>query len=156
MSLIRILEILSCHLRSLKDSTLPLGKTCILQFISMRSSLEFLPCSRCCVFSTWNLVHKKKDVLVLFWGLWLKENKGLPGWISGKESAWQCQRCGFNPWVWKISWRRKWQFTAVFLPGKSYGERSLADTIHRVLKSRTWLRDWPHKENKSIPDPLLV
>src|SRR5574342_658772 len=26
----------------------------------------------------------------------------------------------------KIPWRRKWQSTPVFLPGKSYGQRSLA------------------------------
>ena len=38
----------------------------------------------------------------------------------------QCRRCGFNPWVGKISWRRKWQPTPVFLPGKSYGQTSLA------------------------------
>ena len=34
--------------------------------------------------------------------------------------------CGFNPWVRKISWRRKWQPTRVFLPGKFHGQRSLA------------------------------
>ena len=33
---------------------------------------------------------------------------GLPWWPSGKESACQCRRRGFNPWVRKISWRRKW------------------------------------------------
>ena len=30
-----------------------------------------------------------------------------------------------DPWVSKVPWRRKWQFTAVFLPGKSHGKRSL-------------------------------
>ena len=40
---------------------------------------------------------------------------GLPG---GKESACQCRRHRFYPWVRKIPWRRKWQTTAVFLPGK--------------------------------------
>ena len=30
------------------------------------------------------------------------------------------------PWVGKIPWRRKWQPTPVFLPGKSHGQRSLA------------------------------
>ena len=29
-------------------------------------------------------------------------------------------------WVGKISWRRKWQPTPVFLPGKSHGQRILA------------------------------
>ena len=32
---------------------------------------------------------------------------------------------GFNPWVGKISWRRKWQPTPVFLPGKSHGRWNL-------------------------------
>ena len=32
---------------------------------------------------------------------------------------------GFNPWVGKISWRRKWQPTLVFLPGKSHEQRNL-------------------------------
>ena len=32
----------------------------------------------------------------------------------------------FNPWVGKIPWRRKWQRTPVFLPGKSHGQSSLA------------------------------
>ena len=35
-------------------------------------------------------------------------------------------RSGFDPWVGKIPWRRKWQPTPVFLPGKSHGWRSLA------------------------------
>ena len=34
--------------------------------------------------------------------------------------------CRFNPWVWKIPWRRAWQPTPVFLPGKSRGQRSPA------------------------------
>ena len=31
----------------------------------------------------------------------------------------------FDPWVGKIPWRRKWQPTPVFLPGKSHGQRGL-------------------------------
>ena len=30
-------------------------------------------------------------------------------------------------WVWKIPWRREWQHTPVFLPGKSHRRRSLSD-----------------------------
>ena len=37
----------------------------------------------------------------------------------------QCGRCGFDPWVRKIPWRRKWLSTPVLLPGKSHGQRSL-------------------------------
>ena len=51
---------------------------------------------------------------------------GFPWWLSGKESACQCRSCGFDPWIWKILWRRKWQPAPVFLPGKSHGQRSLA------------------------------
>ena len=49
----------------------------------------------------------------------------LPWWLS-EEPAWQFRECGFDPWVGKIPWRRKWQPTPVFLPGESHGQRSLA------------------------------
>ena len=35
-------------------------------------------------------------------------------------------RCGFDPWVGKIPWRRSWQPTPVFMPEESHGQRSLA------------------------------
>ena len=48
-----------------------------------------------------------------------------PRWLRGKEFACQCRRCGCDPWPRKIAWRSKWWPTAVFLPGKSRGQRSL-------------------------------
>ena len=54
---------------------------------------------------------------------------GPPRGHSGKESACQCRRYrrpGFNPSIGKIPWRRKWQPTPAFLPGKSHGQRTLA------------------------------
>ena len=48
------------------------------------------------------------------------------GWWSFSIIRLQCGRPGFNPWVGKIPWRRKWQPTPVFLPGESHGQRSLA------------------------------
>ena len=57
------------------------------------------------------------------------ETLGLPRWLSGKESTCQCRRCrrhGFDPCIGKIPWKRAWQATPVFLPGKSHGQRSLA------------------------------
>ena len=42
-----------------------------------------------------------------------------------KESTYQCRRSGFDPWVGKIPWRRKWQPAPVCLPGESHGRRSL-------------------------------
>ena len=64
--------------------------------------------------------------------------RGFPGGASGKESAYQCRRhrrCGFDPWVGKVPWKRKWQPTPVFLPGESSGQRRLAG-----------YSPWGHKE----------
>ena len=44
---------------------------------------------------------------------------------DGKASACNAGRHGFNAWVRKIPWRRKWQSTPVFWPGKFHGMRSL-------------------------------
>ena len=49
----------------------------------------------------------------------------LPRWRSGKETVFQSRRCRFHPQVGKIPWRRKWQPTPVFLPGKSHGKKNL-------------------------------
>ena len=76
-----------------------------------------------------------------------KQIQGLPRWCSGEESACQCRRWkrrGFDPWVGKIPWKRKWQPTPVFLPGESHALRSLADYSHRVVKSWTWVSNWVH------------
>ena len=68
---------------------------------------------------------------------------------DSKESARQLRRHrshGFNPWVRKILWWRKWQPTPGVLPGAFHGQRSLAvysswsckewDTIERLTLSR--------------------
>ena len=54
---------------------------------------------------------------------------GFPRGARGKEPICQCRRhkrCGFDPSVRKIPWRRKWQPTLVHLPRESYGQISLA------------------------------
>ena len=43
---------------------------------------------------------------------------------------------GFDPWIGKIPWRRKWQPTPVFLPAESHGQRNLVG-----------YRPWGHKES---------
>ena len=45
-------------------------------------------------------------------------------------------RFSFDPWAWKIHWRRKWQPTSVFFPGESHAQRSLT-VAHRVTNSWT-------------------
>ena len=47
-----------------------------------------------------------------------------PGGSEDKASAYNAGNPGSIPGR-KISWRRKWQPTPVFLPGKSHGQRSL-------------------------------
>ena len=69
-----------------------------------------------------------------FWGaeslsISMGNHMGFPTWLSAKESTCQCRRQRrfvFNLWVRKIPWKRKWQLTPVFLPGKFHGQRSLA------------------------------
>ena len=56
----------------------------------------------------------------------------ITGGSDSKESACsegdnlQCRKLGFDPWVGKIPWRRKWQPTPVILLGESHGQQSLA------------------------------
>ena len=58
---------------------------------------------------------------------------GLPRWLGGVESAEQGMQ---ETWVGKIPWRRKWQPTLVFLPGKPHRQRSLAGYIQSMGSQR--------------------
>ena len=59
---------------------------------------------------------------------------GFLGGASGKKPTLRTcllmqeivKRHGFNTWVGKLPWRRKWLPTPVFLPRESHGQRSLA------------------------------
>ena len=87
------------------------------------------------------------------------------GGSDGKEPTCQYRRPGFDPWIRKIPWRRKWQPTPVFLPGESHGQRKLvgysrwgckeSDTTkqlthtHRALCS--WMRgEWSRTEGTCL------
>ena len=84
--------------------------------------------------------------------------RGLLWWCSGKECFYnslqilyrRCKRCGFNPWVGKIPWRRKWQPTPVFLAGESHRQRDLAgyspwvteeSDMAQRLSTHTWAQE---------------
>ena len=58
---------------------------------------------------------------------------GLFHWLSSKESTCQSRRCGFDPWVEKIPWRRKWQPAPVFLCGKFRGLVGYSPWGHKEL-----------------------
>ena len=69
--------------------------------------------------------------------------------LEVKNPAAGDMRCGSNPWVRKISWRRKGQPTPVFLPGKLNGWRSLVGYSPRGRKeldktehSLEWDSNW--------------
>ena len=68
-------------------------------------------------------------------------------WLSRKQSACRCRRCGIDPWVRKIPWRRKWQPTPVLWLGR-IPQRSLADCSpwgHKELDT-TYELNSKHKE----------
>ena len=85
------------------------------------------------------------DVELLFWNryslgqtasvcLGLRQTVWLSWWLRWSSVCLQCGRPGFDPWVGKIPWRRIWQPTPAFLPGKSHRQRSLVDYSPLGLK----------------------
>ena len=80
------------------------------------------------------VLFKHNPANTVWYYLWL----GLPRGHSNKESACLCRRHrrhGFDHWVRKIPWRRKWWPSPIFLPGKSHGQRNLVG-----------YSPWAHKE----------
>ena len=70
---------------------------------------------------------------------------GSLGGASVKECAYPCRRLkrhGFDPWVRKIPWGRKWYPTSEFLPGKFDRQRSMGATVHGATRNWTLLSDW--------------
>ena len=79
---------------------------------------------------------------------------GSPGSTSGKQAVSQCKkRCGFNPWVGKIPWRRAWQPTPVFLPGESHEQRSLVGYSPWRYKESNMTEATGHTRSSSEHDP---
>ena len=94
------------------------------RFLESRDFLHFIH-SKSSVFKT--VAHKRHLI-----------HMGLLRWLSGKESACRCRRHGFDPWVGKIPWGRKWQPTLVFLPEKNpMDRRAWRTSVHGVTKSWT-------------------
>ena len=68
----------------------------------------------------------------------------VPRWHSGKESTCWCKRRGSNPWVRKIPWRRTWQPTPVFLPGKFPWTEEPVGYSPWAAKIQMQLSNWAH------------
>ena len=64
----------------------------------------------------------------------LSSHSVFPRWLSGEELACRRRRLRFDPLVGEIPWRREWQPTPVFMPGKSHGQRNLAGYSPRGRK----------------------
>ena len=93
---------------------------------------------------------------------------GLPRRLSSKESLCRYRRRRFDPWVGKISLRRKWKPTPGFLLRKFHGQRSLAGYSpwgHKGSDMTEWLsrhacthwirgepksKDWSPYEKKGL------
>ena len=71
-----------------------------------------------------------------------------PGGSEGKSICLQRWRLGFDPWVGKIPWGRKWQPTPVFLPGKSKDGGVWWATVPGVAKSQTQLNNFTIEQQK--------
>ena len=79
-----------------------------------------------------------------------------------KKAACQCRRhktCGFNLWVRKIPWRRKWQLTLIFLPGKSHEQRSLVSYgpwSCKELDTTEWMSAHTHTHTHVTLNTILL
>ena len=91
--------------------------------ISMRTQMQsfFFKYLQKLLLKFWFMRAMVQNALWLMLGM-----RGLPLWFCGNESSCRWRRHGFDPWVGKILWRKKWQSTPVFLPGESNGQRSLS------------------------------
>ena len=98
------------------------------------------------------LLRLRQVSLALF--LSPRPDVGLLGWLSSEGSACQGRRhkrCRFDQWAGKIPWRRRWQLTPVFLPGKSYEWSSLVGSSswgHKSIRSNSAIEQqqqwiWP-------------
>ena len=71
------------------------------------------------------------------------KQRGFPGGTVVKNppaNAGDTRRCGSNPWIGKIPWRRTWQPTPVFFPREYKDRKAWWATLHRVTKSWTQLK----------------
>ena len=83
------------------------------------------------------------SMLYLTFGPFYWPSRGFPGGARDKEPACQCRRhkrCGFDPWLGKIPWRRAWQ-PLQYSGLENSKDRGVWQAIaHRVVKSQTRLK----------------
>ena len=113
-----------CALRSRLESQ---GQT---ENLWLTTSLNWRLHGMNCMYNCNELNHKRVCLPVLSW-----KHLGFPsGSVVKNLPTKQETRVWF--WVGKIPWRRKWQPTPVFLPGKFHGQRSLVGYTSRDHRVR--------------------
>ena len=77
-------------------------------------------------------------------------------WLCGEESPGNAGDTGLFLFG-KLTWRRKWWPTPVFLLEKSHGRGAWQTTVYRVIKSRThdWMTERTPQVKGSAPQYLL-
>ena len=88
---------------------------------------------------------------------------GLPRWLSGYRIHLQSRRCGFDPQIGKIPWRREWQPTPVFLPRESpwteksgrlesmgLQESDMTECVRARAHTHTHTHTHPHRVSATI------
>ena len=105
-------------------------------FLGLRSKISSIICGPHCKLQFWWFSGKILachtgglgsifgQYSLIFWGFQVMlVVKSTPANAGGRE------RCGFDSWLRKIPWGRKWLPTLVFLSGESHGQRSLVGSI---------------------------
>ena len=92
----------------------------LLKFISIELvmlSNHLILCHPLLLLPSMRLKVYLQNTQLYFLSLWVSAwVSGLRSGAGGKEPTYQCRRlkrCGFDLWVRKISWRRKWQLTPI-------------------------------------------
>ena len=116
-------------------------------------------CTPACIHTHTQSILGTLTTQQILTGFMTAHTHNLLGSTSGKEPACPCRRHKrhrFDPWLRKIPRRREWQFTPIFLPGESHGQRSLTCYVPGVAKSRTQLKQlsissgrWNHWQSSS-------
>ena len=65
----------------------------------------------------------------------------LVAWVANNPL--QYRILGFDPWVGKITWRREWLSTPVFMPGEFQGQRSLVSYSPWGFNSKILMTEQP-------------
>ena len=86
--------------------------------------------------------HESQTFSVQYFFTWL------PWRLCGKESPCQCRRLGFNSWVEKIPWRRKWQPIPIFLLGTPMDRGAWWATVHGVAKESDTTQQLNNDDNR--------